>query len=479
MEEIDFNLLKKKAKAGVIVLCSRTAFLQIVTFIATFLLTILLKPEIFGVFFVVSSVIAFLGYFSDIGLAAALIQKKEQLTEDDLKTTFTIQLILVSFLVILAYLFSGKFASFYHLDKDGLNLLRALIIAFFLSSLKTIPSVILERKLDFNLFVIPQIVETLFFYTSVVLLAFLGWGIASFTLGVLLRAVSGLVAIYMLVPWFPQLGFDKKIAKKLLSFGLPFQLNSLLALVKDDLLTIYLGKALGFAGVGFVGWAKKWAEMPLRLVMDNVNKVTFPAFARLQHNPKQLASVVETSLFFVVLLTLPLVGSGLVLMDILVKVIPKYVKWQPALFSFYLFALSVVISSVSSLVISLIQSLGRVKIVLKLMIDWTVLTWVLIPIFTHIYGFHGVAIAIFLISLTSFIPIFISYKLVNYNFKVVFKPLFISLLTTFFMLLGKFLSAGSGFFQLITTGMVGIVTYLILVFLLAKREISGLLNLNK
>jgi len=49
---------------------------------ATFILTVLISPDIFGVFYVVSAVIRhFLGYFSDVGLAAALIQKKEELTE--------------------------------------------------------------------------------------------------------------------------------------------------------------------------------------------------------------------------------------------------------------------------------------------------------------------------------------------------------------------------------------------------------------
>jgi hypothetical protein len=38
-------------------------------------------------------------------------------------------------------------------------------------------------------------------------------------------------------------------------------MHSFLALVKDDLLTVFLGKVLPFAQVGYIDWAKKWAEI--------------------------------------------------------------------------------------------------------------------------------------------------------------------------------------------------------------------------
>ena len=126
MSELDIALIKKRSVSGVIALTSRTFVLQIIAFSATFLLTIFLSPSIFGVFYVVSAVISFLGYFSDIGLAAALIQKKSELTEDDLITTFTIQQTLVTIVVSLAFLFSPFITSFYALEDAG----RYLCIVF-------------------------------------------------------------------------------------------------------------------------------------------------------------------------------------------------------------------------------------------------------------------------------------------------------------------------------------------------------------
>ena len=67
--------------------------------------------------------------------------------------------------------------------------------------------------------------------------------------------------------------------------------------MKDDLLTIFLGKILPIAQVGFIGFAQKWAFYPLRLIMDNVIRITFPSFSRLQHDKNLLGLAIEKSLF--------------------------------------------------------------------------------------------------------------------------------------------------------------------------------------
>lgn len=112
MSDIDIEGIKKKSLVGIVALTSRTFILQLIAFGATFLLTIFLSPQIFGVFYVVSAIISFLNYFSDVGLAAALIQKKDELTQEDLTTTFTIQQILVGFATLITYIFRIRLAIF-------------------------------------------------------------------------------------------------------------------------------------------------------------------------------------------------------------------------------------------------------------------------------------------------------------------------------------------------------------------------------
>lgn len=469
--------IKKRSVAGVVALTSRTFFLQIINFASMFLLTVFLAPEIFGIFFVVTAVVSFLNYFSDIGLAAALIQKKEELTQEDLKTTFTIQQGLVILLVILAFLGSSWFAGFYGLSPAGLLLFKALVISFFLSSLKTIPSVLLERKLDFNRLVIPQIGETILFNLVVVFLAWKGAGITSFTWAVLVRGVAGLILIYLLSPWMPGLAFNRASAKKLLSFGIPFQANSLLALVKDDLLTVFLGKVLPFAQVGFIGWAQKWANMPLRFIMDSVIKVTFPAYSRLQDNLSALRAGIEKGLFAVCFFTFPALTGLALLASSLVQFLPRYMKWQPALLALYFFCLQAAFACVSTTLTNTLNATGRIKTTLKLMIGWTALTWILTPIFIYLWGYSGVALAAFLVSTTVFLPIWLVKKIVGYNlWENVGKPLLGALIMGIVLYLAIPLVV-KGLLGIGLIIILGVIIYSVIMLLLAKEKILEAANL--
>jgi hypothetical protein len=75
-DQLDLYLVKKRSVAGIIAITSRTFFLQLVALVANFLFGIFLLPEEYGVFYGVSAIIEFFVIFSDVGLAAALIQKK-------------------------------------------------------------------------------------------------------------------------------------------------------------------------------------------------------------------------------------------------------------------------------------------------------------------------------------------------------------------------------------------------------------------
>lgn len=416
MEELDIAFIKKKSISGVVALTSRTFLMQIIAFGATFLLTIFLSPATFGIFYVVSAIISFLGYFSDIGLAAALIQKKEDLTHDDLATTFTIQQLLVGSVTIIALLCSGIIGSFYRLDASGVWLLRALVISFFLSSLKTIPSILLERKLEFNKLVIPQILETTGFYGVAVILAWQRFGISSFTWAVLIRETVGLISIYIISPWRISLGISQPVAKRLLRFGAPFQMHSFLALLKDDLMTVFLGKILPFAEVGYIGWAKKWAEVPLRLIMDSIIRVTFPVFSRLQDSKDALGKALDKIVFGLSLTIFPISVGLLFFVRPMVEIVPRYSKWEPALFSFYLFVIVSAISGISSPLTEALKATGKIKIVVTLMILWTVLTWVLTAIFIHFVGFNGFALALLFVTSTIVLVVALVKKIAPFSF---------------------------------------------------------------
>lgn len=407
--------LKRKGLLSTMSLFFQSGYSAFLGLTANLILTILLSPTVFGIYITVLSIIAFLNYFSDVGLAASLIQKKE-LTDDDVKTTFTVQQLLILAMIALGFTATEFIRNFYQLPQGGIYLYWALLIGFFISSLKTIPSVFLERKIEFQKIVFVQIVENTVFYASVSILALMGFGINSFTFGVILRAFTGLVLIYSISFWRPRVGISIRSLKTLLSFGIPFQASSFLALFKDDLIILYLGKVLGFEGLGYIGWAKKWADAPVRIVMDNISRVLFPLIARVQTDLQKVSRIFEKVLYYQTALLAPVFVGMALLMNKFIDIVPNYQKWQQALPLFYIFAASTLLVSLFAPFMNLFNALGKVKISFSLMAFFTVLMWLLTPVLTKMFGLYGFPIAHLVVSLSLSTVLIFSRRFLQLNF---------------------------------------------------------------
>lgn len=471
-EELTADVLNSKVKKGVAVLTVRTIFLQAVSFFANAILTVFLLPVDYGVFFLVSAVVNLLAYFSDIGFAASLIQKKEKPNREELQTVFTAQQILVLGLIILVFVSTPLIKSFYNFSMPAVYLLWALLISLCLSSLKTIPSVLLERNLEFNKLVIPQIVETIVFNVTVVILAWKGFGVSSFTIGVIFRGIIGLITMYIVSPWMPGFLLSIKSLKSILKFGVPYQANSLLAMVKDDGITIFLGSILGVSGIGLLGWAQKWAYSPLRFFMDQVIKVTFPAFSRLQDNKIELSKAVTKSIMFICFLVFPSLIMLIALAPILVGIIPKYSKWSPALFALFLLAFNCALASITTPLTNTLNAIGKISLTFKLMIMWTSLTWIFVPALAILYGLNGAAAGLSIVGLSSFIALYLVSKYVSIDYlQSVGKPLLSSLAMGVCVFLVKNIFSVS-WEQVIAMIVTSLISYLLLIIIIKPELLT-------
>lgn len=452
--EVDLPTVKNRAVKGIVTLTARTGLLQVISFFGFFFLTVFLGRSEIGLFFAVSEIVAILGYFSDIGLAAALIQKKEKPDRVDIRSTFTIQQILVLSLSIIVFLLTSFLRSFYNIPPEGVWLLWALVFSFIMASLKTIPSVLLERNLRFDLLVIVEIVEAFLFYGISVFLAWRGFGVLSYAWAVMIRGIVGAILIYLLSPW--DFGFALKIdsVRSLLRFGLPYQANSFLAVLKDRLMNVILWKLIGADGVGILGWAQKWAQMPLRFIMDSVLKVTFPAYSRMQEDNDQLKRAIEKTLYFISLLIFPALAGMALLAEPLIHVIPKYEKWEVALAALSFYMINSAFASITTPLTNALSAIGKIKTVFKLMVMWTSLTWLLFPVFAIKFGYNGVAAASALVGLSSVVAIAVARKYLEFDFwKAIKTPLFATAGTTLVIWLLK---------PFLATNLVGLIILIIL-----------------
>lgn len=463
--------LKNKAVRGIFALMSRSLFLQVANFVVLNVLAALLGRTNLGIFIAVSAVRDIFNLFIDVGLGAALVQKVEDITHEDLATTFVIQEILVAIVIVVGFLLSPYVGHALSLDASGIFLYQILLVTLLINSFKVIPSILLERKLEFEKQILPQLIENIVFDVIVVFLAWKNFGLSSYSYSIILSSIIGLIAYYLVSPWKPSLRISFPGARKLISFGLQYQGKGYLSVIKDQLLTLYLARSLGFADLGALGFAQRWAYSPYRFIVDSVTKVTFPAYARLQTHQQGLKTGIEKSLFGVSILLFPaLVGIALGA-RLIVHIIPRLFQYQSSLPTLYIFCVQAAVSALSNVLINVLDATGRVKVTLGLMVFWIILTWGLTIVAVSRFGLIGVSSAQLLVSLTIVLTIYITKKVVNFNFlQNIYKPT----IATLVMVVVSFLVANAlptNFLSMVSVlGLAGII-YVLVIYLLAKKEI--------
>lgn len=471
MEETEIASIKHRTTVNVVFLSLRNIGIQAISTVGFFLLTILLGAGEVGLFAIVAESVAILGYFSDVGLASALIQKKQEITIDELRTTFLIQQLLVVIALFAVAIIYPQVSLTKNYGLAEASILVSLCYAFFIASLKTIPSVQLERKLDFKLLSTIDIVENTSFYIFAVIFAVLGYGVYSYAIATFIRSSLGLILIYRFSPWPIGLSFSPQAAKSLFRYGIPFQLNSLIAMTKDRLSSLFVAGIIGRESFGILSWAQKGPRIPLSF-MDAIMRVTFPTFSRIQDEKELLARSVEKSLFYIAFFIFPsLAGIALISSDI-INLIPKYTKWSPAIVPLYFFTFSFAIAAITTPLTNAFNAIGKISITTKLMVMWTILTWIFYPTLSLAYGYIGTSVAAAIVGSSSFIVWYIADKTLSINtLKTIIHPLISSVIMVF-LLSSLFFFNLSPAINLLSKIFIGITFYLTYNYIFCQKEIS-------
>lgn len=474
---VDKEKVKQGVIKGVISLTLRTIFLQGLQVFSLFFLQMFLEPSQIGVFFVATAASQIFTLFTDIGLGAALIQRKEVISLLDLRIVFTVQQVLVAMAIFGGIVVAPLIQRQTGLSGEGMTLYFTLLFILFISSLKAIPSILLERELAFEKQVIPQVVEAVIYHSLVLVLAWQGWGVISYSLAFLVSALAGLPVYYWISPWKLGFAFNWRRARELITFGIFYQGKSFLAIVKDNLFAVFLSGAIGTGGVGYWGTAQKWAYFPYRFIVDSVTRVTFPAYSRSQQDMNILRKGIERSLFTVSLILFPLYGIMTIVIRDLITLIPKYSKWEPVIFSFYFLCAQAAIAAITNILVNVLDATGRVKTTLWLMVLWTIGTWGITFALIPKLGFFGVAVSQFIVSLTVVLVIYLVKKILNFDFVGNVFPAMIS--TGIMILAGSLLEKAlpASFSAIAILLVVSLATYVVCVWLLARNKITAVVQL--
>ena len=386
----EFQELKAKSLGAIGPLLMRQVLTKLIFLVANIALARLLVPEIFGVYAIVSFIVQFFSIFGEIGLGAALIQRKNQLEQCELSSIFWFQQAVAGCMAIILILAAPFLVTLYpSLPPVGVWLVRVMAVSLVVSSVKSVSVLQLERNLDFSRIAHIDIIESISFHAVAVGFAFAGCGVWSFVIAAICRSVASVVVVFSCFSWRPGFEFDFAAVRQLLRFGIPYQGNNVLGFLKDAVTPIFVGVYAGAAAVGLLDWAKNFAFAPLML-SGIFGRVAFPTFSRIQEHRESLARTVERSIRMLTLIMFPITAVMLASAPELIQLVYT-AKWLPALPAFYFFCTSPIVIGIVLPMYSAILSLGNSKVLLWMMMMMLLLEWGIgIPAVLYA-GFNGIS----------------------------------------------------------------------------------------
>ena len=242
-------------------------------------------------FGIVSAVVPFytaLDYIADSGISAALIQRDDH-TPEIVSTVFWFNILVSAGLFVVLLGLGPLYAWIQHKP-----IIAWLVIAYgaklVIQNFYAIPFALLRKELRFSDIAIARVVAHLAESIARVVSAMLGAGIWCFTLAVLTRAFVFAVIMQVRHPFIPKLVFRPREVIPFVKFGARSAASNVLYQLYTSLDTPIVLYCFGESAAGIYALADLIVLEPVKTIANVVTDVSFPTFAKLRHEPKELAA---------------------------------------------------------------------------------------------------------------------------------------------------------------------------------------------
>lgn len=355
--------LKQKTISGVFWQLLQKGSSQVVAFVVSVVLARLIPPEEFGIVAMTSIFMTVAGILAEGGLGTSLVQKKT-IDELDRNTVFYFGLFLSVCLYALLFFFAPLIARMYQ-QETLIPIIRIAGLSLFLSSFSSVQSAQVMRKMDFKKYFYTTLASTVISAIVGLFLAFRGYGVWALVWQGLVKAVTGIIVLFGLVKWIPQLKFSWTRLKQLYSFGLNMTAASLIGTVCNELRGFLIGLRFMPADLAFYN---RGNGIP-GLVNDNVNgtisTVLFPAISQLQDDrdavKRSMRRAMMASSFFLAPLMMVLSATSKQIISLL------YTEtWTAAVPFMQILSLGYIFSNLGMANLQAINAVGRSDITFKL-----------------------------------------------------------------------------------------------------------------
>ncbi len=406
-------------------------------FVIKLILARVLFPEDYGIVGMAVVFTSIIGVFNEMGLGAALIQKKEKsIDNDDFNTAFWSGLIWSFFIYAVMVFIVGPIASNFYNEPILQKIIPVLSIGVLAAPIISIHNAILVRKLNFKKISFISNTGAIFSGSLALILALNGAGVWS----LVFDSVAGLVIVmpqYMYATkWLPKCRFSKNSFKHIFGFGVFTTGTKLLGTVNNQIDYLVVGKLLGASALGLYSFAFLITSIARSQIIQLIEKVVYPLFSKYQDSPKDLNAYYLKILKAIIYIIFPLMFGVILFSEYFVSILFGN-KWDEAIPIINYLSIGVIISTIISSSGVLIRSSGKPKLELKL-VTITSLGFFLpsILIGTYYYGIEGAAIGYIVAMIANTLLVIYILKRI---FKIEYLELYNNIKTPIFVCLIPFL----------------------------------------
>jgi len=350
------SLSSKVLKSSILLLFMRV-FMRGIGIFSMLALARLLSTEDFGVVAIATSVVFLFDILSETGSQQYLIQKSK-ISDDDLNTCWTINLILKLIVWVLFVLLTPFIADFF--ESEALVMPFYVISSVILLSGFFNPGIYLyQREFNFNPLVKMSITEKLVSFFVTILLAFLYQSYWAMIAGVVTTYTIKLVYSYKLHEFRPK--WSLKNAKEQWDFSKWMLLRGVMGYTRAEFDTAFVSKTFGLPSVGGYNLMKNLSLIPAQDIIAPATQPLLTSFSKVQNSKPDMIYQISLSLVIISVVAFPIV-SFLGFNDKLVVEVMFGEKWVE--FSVILKYLAVLIISFSwvSILNHALTSIGKVNL---------------------------------------------------------------------------------------------------------------------
>jgi teichuronic acid exporter len=392
--------LGSRVRSSILALQGRQAVLLMLNLGVGIVLARMLEPAVFGLYAIATFCLSLVTMATDFGLAGSLVQRKGDVGHHEISVAFTVQgLVAMGAGTLVWFAAPLSLLVYKSVDNDLVWIIRSLVPMILLSPIFTTAKVQLERELQFPKIAGIDIAVSIVGNTTTLSLVLAGFEVWAFVIATLVATFAGTLISWTLIKHRPSIRFDRALTRELFSFGMFFQFGNIANQAAGWVIPLVSGASLGPAAVGLLTWASSNGRRPL-MVVENVMRVAFPHFSRLQDQPVELAKQIDLYLRRLLAICYFWAAMGILLAEPMTRIVYTE-KWVPGVLCLQLFALALAFDVANWVGGMSLTAVGGVKATAR----WTLVKSILAIggslVLVRTVGMVGVPVASALASLIS------------------------------------------------------------------------------